>query len=305
MRTDSSPLMVRELAASFLGRGNVLFNRMNDDGNYLGYVNCGIVSDFSVSLKTTVKTKEGGMGPIKEQLETVEIGPRAVTGKMVLDDWLLANVQLAFGNGKLDTYTIGSIINSANDAHAIDTEALTGKFFATKGVWQQIVNTLGASVFNFADYDYSPNPPSNPPPKKTLTFSIGGSSVSPIENTDYEVDYEAGLVRVLSNNILMEGAEVSVTGPGYATVLSQLSIGTKLVRGKLLYLGNNTTDPRYRIEGWDVIIIPATDISLITEDFGKLTFDLMFNSDSVNHPLQHHLLMTQLDNVDKITRSAP
>jgi hypothetical protein len=300
MRTDSSPLMVRELAASFLGRGNVLFNRMDDDGNYLGYVNCGIVSDLSVSLKTTVKTKEGGMGPIKEQLETVEVGPRAVTGKMILDDWLLHNVRLAFGNGILDTYTIGSIANSQNETHTIDTAALTGKFIAIKGMWQQVANTLGVSVFNFADYDYSTTPPT----KKTLAFTIAGSPVSPVENTDYEVDYEAGLVRVLLNTILTEGAEVSVTGPGYATVLSQLSIGTKLVRGKLLYVGNNTTDPRYRIEGWDVIITPATDISLITEDFGKLTFDLMFNSDSVNHPLQHHLLMTQLDNVDKITRSA-
>ncbi len=312
MLDNNSDLLKIGSEKTFLGRGTILFDRVDAEGNYTGYLPLGVANNLELNVKTTVKTKEGGLKQIKTQLKAVEIGPRVWSGKFSLAEWKKGNLLLAIGGDESSesTKTIGDPTASADESNTLSL--LTGKVeILGTGVWLQLVDTNGDPLFNLAQYDYS----SGSPVATTLEFGVGTESTPPVSysaltlDDDLVMDFENGLIKVSAGSSWLGagfavGNFVYIRCPGYSEILQIVSPATRPIRGKLLYVGTNEQTPRYRLEAWNVVISSSADLKLIADDFDDLEFDITLMSDEVNHPTDPYFRAIEMGTSKLVTRSA-
>jgi hypothetical protein len=304
MLHNDSKLLEAGSENTFLGRGTVLFDRTDADGNSTGYLPIGIVDSLEVAVKTTVKTKEGGIKQVKTALKSVEIGPRDWTGKFNAVEWKKENILLAIGGEEATEKIIGDPGASADTNNT--RVSLTGKCKNMGyGKWNQLIGADDKPLINLANYDYNTNAAITP----IFTLGIPGSGqvITPTIGVDVDIDWENGLIRINTVNAgvpVNNETDLYVTCPCYSETLEVVSPATRPIRGKLLYVGTNEQQPRFRVEFWDVVLSSSADLKLIADDFDDLEFNMNIMSDETNHPTEPYFSMIKLGTSKLVTRSA-
>lgn len=270
----------------FYGRGKLFFDRFDTDESQTGLLHLGLIDSLALSMSTTIKELEGSISGPKEVLKSVEVGPRKWTGEFTARDWSKENLLLAIGGDEATTQTTLGGAGGAVSGHLTVTQL---------DRYQQIYYTQSAvekECMQIAKYDKSTTPWT---PLAAPVVTHGSTTF--VEGTDYDIDYEAGLIIFYSasaNTTGLAGSIVTVSCKIYNTTMSVLSPAYRMVRGKLLYVGTNECGPRFKLTAWDVTLTLKTKLDLIANDFGKLDFGITINADKTNHPLNPYFQAVEM-----------
>jgi hypothetical protein len=114
-------------------------------------------------------------------------------------------------------------------------------------------------------------------------------SVALVENTDYTLNTEFGLIKFLDSANLSDDDDVQVEFDNPALTIDQIRIaqsGTKYAH--LLFLcddantqGNAAKD---QLEIWKVDVSPEGGLQFVSDDYGQFTLTMAVIDDSANHP---------------------
>jgi hypothetical protein len=110
---------------------------------------------------------------------------------------------------------------------------------------------------------------------------LTGSSSALVLGTDYEFeDQKLGLVRMLTPGTTLSAAYT----PG-STSLSRIAAGQNTaIYGSLLFVEDPTVGPAKDIEIWKVKFMSGGVLSLLSDDFNKMSLSGEILDDSTNHP---------------------
>lgn len=101
-------------------------------------------------------------------------------------------------------------------------------------------------------------------------FAITGK----VEGTDYEINLDAGLLKVLSTGTIVDGATVSFTAAAPARAGTQIDAGTDtILQVGIKGMGKNLfTGKALEVEVWQANISPSGGMDFISSDPISLTF---------------------------------
>lgn len=124
---------------------------------------------------------------------------------------------------------------------------------------------------------------------KTDSISVGGTDLTDFTAGTYKVDYENGLLMIMSTNT--EGitdASTQTIAFKYGTCsLPKFIPRTSPLVGRLRYRGTSDVGPRHAIEFWKVQISPDSALKMIDPtNYAGLSFtgDVFLDDDSEAHP---------------------
>lgn len=117
--------------------------------------------------------------------------------------------------------------------------------------------------------------------RNPTTLVLTGSSSALVLGTDYEIeDLKLGLVRMLTVGTTLSAAYT----PG-TTGLSRIAAGQNTaIYGRLVFVGDPTLGPGFDVEAWKVKFMSAGVLSLLSDDFDKMSLSGEILDDSINHP---------------------
>ena len=234
-----------------LGKGIVYFDRLDANGVSTGELDLGNAPVFSLTPSSEVLAHYESRSGIKDKDREVETSIGYMF-KITIDEYAKENILLAL-RGDTMGYT------SQSDG-TVAAEGLT----AHLGRWVKLdkrkLLTSGITIKNSGG---------------TLTYA---------EGTDYEIDADVGRVMALSGGAISEGQVLLAAYTYQAASYPTISAGIRTVEGKLRFVGDPTIGPAYEVEVWDVKLKCESEISLITDDWGKLEFSAEVLKDIANHP---------------------
>jgi hypothetical protein len=110
---------------------------------------------------------------------------------------------------------------------------------------------------------------------------LTGSSGPLALGTDYEIeDQKIGLIRMLT-----AGTTVSAAYTPGTTALPRIAAGQNTaIYGRLVFVGDPTIGPGFDVEAWKVKFMSAGVLSLLSDDFDKMSLNGEILDDSINHP---------------------
>jgi hypothetical protein len=246
------------------GAGILYFDRDDADGNATGLLDLG--NTDSIELTTTdtriqkFSTRQAGRPLYRDSLQR-----REVTINTVLDEYSPDNVALMY-QGIVSA-------SAAQAATAVVAEPLTP---ALNGV------TLGG-VYKTAKIG----------PISAVTVNKGATPLilnTPTVAGDYEIQNALGMIHILPNPVtvgLVNGDDLTIdyTPTAYTGGLTQVAGGvSSKVRGKLVFVSDNSEGPNYILEVWRAIAKPNGAVGLISDNFATLPLSFSVEDDSVNHP---------------------
>lgn len=223
-----------------LGAGEVLFDRFDASGASTGYRHVGNCESLTIAPSVEKLSKKSSMKGKRTVYKEVVIGQEAEI-TLVLSEYDPENLALAFR---------GDTINFNQDAAV--------------GLTNQAIN--GGVALNF-DRWY-------PLGKKQLSNVVieqGGPAL--VLNTDYELNAELGLVKILSTG---NGAEAITTWDGDAAYVSDKlvrGLASSSILGRLKYFSatDQVSGPRYELDVHKLELAPEGEVGLISEEFGTFT----------------------------------
>lgn len=104
-------------------------------------------------------------------------------------------------------------------------------------------------------------------------------------NTDYKVDGPTG--RIYFNDVAgwTEAQTITVDYSAGTTALDTVRAFTvSEVRGSMRFISSNASGPDYELEIWKCSIKPAGNIDFLSDDWGKIQFNVSIEKDETNHP---------------------
>lgn len=105
----------------------------------------------------------------------------------------------------------------------------------------------------------------------TLT---GGTGTSYIEGTDYSVDYDAGMITIISGGAITTGTDIKVLFGVAASSRARMLSGTQSVEGAMQYIANNPKGQNFHYYFPWVKITPNGDYELKGDEWQALPFNL-------------------------------
>lgn len=221
-----------------IGKGKLLF-KQDGTTNWEDLGNC---PDFKISNSTEVKDHFSSRSGI--QVKDLEVlVKQTCTGKFTLDEPKIENIRRFMMSDTPDDVVQNSGTLSAS---AVTVE---------KGKWQELGKMKLSSV---VVKDVS-----------NVTTYVAG--------TDYEVDTEAGLIRVLPTSASIDDDDVIHVSASYAAITTGKAHAAKAttVKGHIWFVGNPPVGQILDVKGY-VSLKPDGDMSLIGEDWMSFGFSMEF-----------------------------
>jgi hypothetical protein len=237
----------------YVGKGQVLFNRFDANGNPTAFKHLGNVDSLEITTNDTKIQKYSAMSasaPLLKEVMTRRIVTLTLKGSEFHPD----NMAL-LTMGVVNTLTQAA---TAVVGEAVAATTVPGSYFTTK--------QMG--------------------PITAVTVHFGATAG--VAGTDYViVDATVGLIHILPTTILTGAVTVDYTPTAYAGAagLSVVAGGTQgVIQGALKFVGDPTAGPKQIVDVWRCNVSPNGAFGLISDDFADLSLTMTVQDDSANHP---------------------
>lgn len=228
------------VAQVFVGSGDVYINRIDPStGNALGVAGPFYADKFAIKANSEIKEKKSK--------------GRSTYGQVIGSVALQQPAELEI-----------TLSQTGKDGMAM---ALLG----TASALSQGSGTITAEVI-VADHDFWV-------PLSKQNFAVAGFSVTHnsgaptyVLDTDYEVNYQLGWVKVLSTGAIVDGASIKVTGTYAAITGSKITGATQAqVRGEFILDGKNFADDNpVIVRIWQAVLSSGEIFDFLSDDFGSV-----------------------------------
>lgn len=227
-------------AQVFVGAGDLYINRIDPaTGLSAGLAGPFYADKFAVKANTTMKEKKSkGLATYGQ-----------VIGSVALQDPAEIEITLSqTGRDGMAMALLGTASALSQGAGSIVDEVIVAKH----GYWVQL------SKQNFQVAGFSVKHTSGAP-----TYVLG---------TDYEVNYQLGMVRILSTGAILNGASIKVSGTYLAFTGSQIAGATQAqVRGEFILDGKNFADDKpVIVRVWQAVLSSGELFDFLSDDFGDI-----------------------------------
>jgi hypothetical protein len=263
----------------YVGAGDVWFDRFDSAGLSTGFRHLGNVSSLEGTPALESIKKRSSMsglgGTLKELIRSTDFAISAV-----MDEYDPANMALALLGSSLDV--------TQTSEPTVTTQAINDGNALLFDVWYPLYTTTHPD--GLIDV--------------TVTSVDQAGALTP--GTDYEIDTEVGMIRILSTG---GGAEAVTTWSGSVPAIVAAD-GLKLIHGlsaptiegrlRFRSASDQTTGPRVLIDFWKVKIQPDSAIPLITEDFGEYTLNMAVQEDLSRSAGERFFRMIRLGNSGEV-----
>lgn len=236
-----------------LGAGNVYFDRFDAAGKSTGFRHCGNVEQLNRSVTVETKEKKSSMSGARGILKSANVGSEAELS-LLFNEYDSENLALAF---------LGTEAAFLQNAQAsVTAGVINGGQAIVLDRWY----SLGALNVTVTDLKQG-----------VTTLTVG---------TDYEVNAEAGMVRVLSTGVgtaavtTWDGSVPAIVANDGKRVIQGLAVGK--IEGAIRFISatDQAAGPRFIADWWKVSITPDGDLPFISEDFGAFTLKAKVQIDS-------------------------
>ena len=233
----------------YLGAGNVFFDRFDASGNSTGLRHLGNVDTFEITHTVETVEKKNAMDGAKGTYAEVVTGSAAELN-MVLTEFTPENLALAMMGNE-------GFYEQEADATVTDEDVGPAAADVKLDVWYD----LGAL---------------------DVEVTAVKQGLVTLNETAYEVNSEAGMLRLLSSYTGDDKAEAGVaikwsgSIPAIETTDARIivqGLATGMIKGRVRYISaeNQTQGPRVMVDVWICGINPDGALGLITEEFGTFT----------------------------------
>lgn len=252
-----------DAANLYLGAGEIWFNRFTaGTTTKTQWRHLGNVSSFELTNTADTIERRSAMSGSRSILKKVVTGTSAEIA-MVLDEWDTHNVALGL-LGTSAAFSQGS--GTATDA------AITGT--VKKGDW--------------LDTGYL---------KITVTGVKKSPSTALVLGTDYAVDSDTGMIRILpTSSTVADGDSLLWSGSYPAITSTQIqAMATTQIEGALRFRSaSDAVGPRYLIDFHIVSVLPDGAMALLTTDFGTVNLRATVQEDTSKAVGQRQYKLVQL-----------
>lgn len=228
------------MAQSFLGSGDLYFDRLTAAGVQQGYKIAGACTRFQIFTESETKEQTGRGRTTYGQVIASATLPGKTTVSVTLDQLDAENLALAFlGSDQAYTQT------AATDA--------TGTLTAIADRYAEI----GAEQIS------------------NLVVKDATDTTTYVDGTDYEVNSRLGLLKVLSTGAIADGATLNLTYDKAAISARQITGSTdSIIRVRMVLDGKNHVDgSNVKVTVYDARLKPTTAIDFLSEDFLPLELE--------------------------------
>ena len=152
--------------------------------------------------------------------------------------------------------------------------------------------TIGKGILSFDRWDDDGLPTGmrdlGNAPNFTITPEIEQldhfSSREEIKKKDLTVTLTAGLkVKFTLDEYDRENLAIAIFGTVAGGLITLLASTT--LRGHLKFIGNPAVGPKYTVNLWRVSLKPTSEITFISDEWGKIDFEGTVESDVASHPM--------------------
>ena len=241
-----------------LGRGVVRLAKLTAAGlpDADGFRDLGNAPEFSINVSSEELTHQSSREQIKFTDKRVTIS-QEVGVSFQLDEMNFQNLADAFA-GTTETH------DNPHDTVFASVVASAVK----KGAWYQIKDASGARVYalDAAGVVY------------TVEQDPSGTPATLVEGTDYEIDEQLGLLRILPGSAVLDGDEIGIDVTAGASTPQDLeqvnALKVAAVEGALLFVQENAADGGNKTEYLfhKVSLSSDGDLSLIGDEFQVANF---------------------------------
>jgi len=246
----------------FLGKGSLLFDRFDAEGNLTGYQHFGNVSTVEQETKDDKAELYQHINATPSLIATA-VKKRTLSLKFSGTDFSADHLAIALmADGKTELVTSATPVSGEVLASATVTKK--GKYFET------VVRNFDPATFS-----------------ATQTGAL-------VNGTDYIIeDPEAGIIYFPLDSAVNDAAAVTVAYTPIASHFDQVA-GAVLpfVKGKLRFVPDPTDGPKIGVEWWRCNLSPSGKLELIKDEYGNWELEAMVLDDSENHPDAPYYLLT-------------
>jgi hypothetical protein len=256
----------------YLGAGSVYFDRLDAAGLSTGLRHLGNVDTFELTNSVEVKEKKNAMDGLRATYAEVPIGSSSEVN-MAVTEFTKENLALALIGAEAE------LIQAADAAVA-----------------DRPVGPVAANVKLDVWFDMGCLNP---------TVTAVKQGVTTLDEDAYEVDAEAGIMRLLSSYTGADKAvpATAVTWSGSIPAILNTAgrwtvqaLATASLKGRVRYISaaNQTQGPRIMVDIWICGLNPDGALGLITEDFGSFNLKGKVYADTTKPVGQQYYKITSL-----------
>lgn len=246
----------------YLGAGEVWFNKFSSGTTLSQWRHLGNVSRLELTQSVETIEKRSAMSGTRAILKRSVVSTTSEIN-LTLDEWDINNLTLAL-LGTSSTYT-------QNSGTATDS-AISG--VVKKGDWLDTGKL-----------------------KITVTGVKKSPSTSLVLDTDYTVDSDSGLIRILPGSSTVADGDSLLWSGSYPSISStqiQAVSNTKFEGALRFRSASDAIGPRYLVDFNIVSIVPDGNLALLTTEFGEITLKGTVQEDTSKATGQRYFKVVQL-----------
>jgi len=246
----------------YLGAGEVWFNRFNANGAATQWRHLGNVSRLEPAQSVETLEKRSAMSGARGLLKRVVTSTTSEVS-LTLDEFDPENVALAL---------LGTAAAFSQPSGTATDSAITGT--VKKGQWLDTGKL-----------------------KITVTVVKKAPSTVLVLGTDYEVDSDSGMIRILpGSSTVADGDSLLWSGSYPAITSTQVhALANSRIEGSLRFRSaSDAVGPRYLVDFWKVAITPDGAMALLTTEFGEITLKAAVQEDTTKSVGERYFRMVQL-----------
>ena len=243
----------------FIGKGALYFDRFDTNGNKTGELDLGNATAYGIQLAQTMKDHITSRHNIKKVDLSVAVEEKW-TGKFNLEEYSVENLNLAFRGILTPRYLVQGPGTISSGSPVVVN--------AVKSRWTPIL--MPGSVESIRNITGG-----------TVVVKNGATTFT--EGKDYKIDYQVGRIMVLQDGAIYPSEPLSISlsyGAVNQQVISPVTPSLD-VKGFMRFVPDNTQGPNYMSELWSVVLKCTSEIGFITDDFGKIPFEIELEEDDL------------------------
>lgn len=246
----------------YLGAGEVWFNRFSSGTTKTQWRHLGNVSKLDLTQAVENLEKKSAMTGARGLLKRVVIGSTSELS-LTMDEFERENVALGL---------LGSTAAFSQSSSTATDQAITGT--VKKGQWLDTGKL-----------------------KITVTGVKKSPSTALVLGTDYEVDSDSGMIRILpGSSTVADGDSLLWSGSIPAITSNQINaLANSRIEGALRYRSaSDAVGPRYMVDFWNISITPDGALSLLGTEFGEITLKGAVQEDTTKTIGNRYFQMVEL-----------
>jgi hypothetical protein len=246
-----------------LGKGSVLFDRFDANGNPQGFIHLGNCSKFELDMKDEAAQLFQSLNKVPSLVATT-LKKRTPSLSITGTDFSSDHMAITMMSSGKTTLSI-AVTEVTGEALASATATKRGKFF------------------ELASRSVDP---------ATVVCHQGSTAL--VAGTDFVVsDPVEGLIYFPAAGAVDDTKAVTADYSTLVKTFDQVAGGTQpVLQGRIRFVPDPSDGQKIGVEVWRVNLAPNGQIGLIADDYGNWTLDASVLDDTANHPNAPYYLAT-------------